>query len=76
MSAAPLGPNRCVFDGQEVEGVELSIIKKDASSLAANQRRVDLRVNISARFNAAGACTGVVCVGRDVTATNAARHPF
>ena len=35
--------------------------------------RVDLRVNVSARFNAAGDCTEVVCVGQDVTATNAAR---
>ena len=34
---------------------------------------MDLRVNVSARFNAAGVCTGVVCVGLDVTATNAAR---
>jgi hypothetical protein len=29
-----------------VEGVELSIIKKNASLLPANQRRVDLRVNV------------------------------
>ena len=30
-------------------------------------------MNVSARFNAAGVCTEVVCVGQDVTATNAAR---
>jgi len=64
---------RRAIKGQEVEGVELTIIKANAVSLAANQRRVDLRVNVSARFNEQGKCTGVVCVGLDVTATNAAR---
>ena len=43
----------------QVEGVELSVIKANAVSLPANQRRVDLRVNVTARFNA----SGCVCVG-------------
>ena len=64
-SRAPLKQAvRRAIKGEEVNGVELSIIKARASSLPANSRRVDLRVNVSARFSPAGLCTGVVCVGQ------------
>uniref|UniRef100_A0A6T7PT39 non-specific serine/threonine protein kinase n=1 Tax=Hanusia phi TaxID=3032 RepID=A0A6T7PT39_9CRYP len=59
--------------GEEVEAFDLSIVKANAADYPANQRRVDLRVNVTARFSPSGNCSGLVCLGQDITATNAAR---
>eukprot|EP00286_Rhodomonas_abbreviata_P027712 CAMPEP_0181298170 /NCGR_PEP_ID=MMETSP1101-20121128/5639_1 /TAXON_ID=46948 /ORGANISM="Rhodomonas abbreviata, Strain Caron Lab Isolate" /LENGTH=1287 /DNA_ID=CAMNT_0023403173 /DNA_START=142 /DNA_END=4001 /DNA_ORIENTATION=+ len=63
-----------VAAGEAAVGLELSIVKSRAAELPPIARKVDLLVNGTARYDAAGVYTGVNCVCQDVTATNLTKN--